>query len=106
MIRLKKKRKNQKIDTFEGDSKIGRKKQKKHATTYRLPNSIPPPPPGPPGPSTPGLAKLTLRNKSSPLLEGVNFGSHSGLLSTTSLSVCRIFGPTFAISGVRGRGEP
>lgn len=79
-----------------------RKTRSSEPPIYRLPNSIPPPA-EPPGPSTPGLAKLTLKNKSSPLLEGVNLGSQSGLLSTTSRSVRRIFGPALAISGVRGR---
>jgi hypothetical protein len=62
---------------------------------YFPPNTMPLPPS--PGPPNPGLPKQTLKNKSSPLLEGVNFGSaQSGLPNPISISLI------FVLSGVRG----
>lgn len=83
--------------------KVDRKERYKRDVLIhlRLGSTIRVPTP-PPGAANPGLANPTLKYRSSPLLVGVSFRSHNGLLNTTSRSVVTIFEPGPVISGVRG----
>jgi hypothetical protein len=76
--------------------------QEKFAHHLHLGSPIPRPAAVPPGGANPGLAKPTLKYRSSPLLVGVSFRSHNGLFNNTSRSVVTMFEPRLVISGVRG----